>query len=95
MEEVKQEKSQEQMQHESNKTVRHSLAWLHFKMGTQQFYLEEVMEAMQARGVLEAICKDLQAKIELVEPPVVEEEAPKAPYIVDAPPVKVEADVQG
>jgi isochorismate synthase EntC len=78
------EKTKEQIQHESNKAVLHSLAWLHHKLGTTQFFLEEAQDALQARGVLEIFCKDLQAKIELVEPPVKEEEAPAAPYIVDA-----------
>ena len=84
------EKTQEQIQHESNKIVRNSLAWLHFKMASQPFFFEEFTEAMQARGVLESICKDLQTKIELVEPPVVEEAAPKAPYVVDVPAPKAE-----
>lgn len=83
---MSEEKTQEQIQHESNKVVRHSLAWLHFRLGTMQFFLEESQEAIQARGVLELICKDLQAKIEKVEPPVVDEAAsePKAPYVIDA-----------
>lgn len=85
------EKSQEQIQHESNKVVRNSLAWLHFKLGTQQFFLEEANEALQARGVLELICKDLQAKIELIEPPLPKEEnKASAPYIIDAGTVKAE-----
>jgi isochorismate synthase EntC len=89
--EVAKEKSQEQIQHESNKVVRNSLAWLHYKMTSQQFFLEEAQEALQARGVLELICKDLQAKIELIEPPPPkEEEAPKAPYVIDAGTVKAD-----
>lgn len=80
--------------HESNKVIRHSLAWLHYKMGMQQFYLEEADEAKQARGVLEALCLDLQAKIEAVEPPPKEEkeEEPKKPYVIDAGTVKGSED---
>ncbi|MGZ3796479.1 MAG: hypothetical protein ACXVB1_08945 [Pseudobdellovibrionaceae bacterium] len=82
------EKTQAELQHESNKVVRHSLAWLHWKLGTQTFFLEEAQEALQARGVLEAFCLDLQKKIEEVEPPVKQEEPqePKKPYIIDATP---------
>lgn len=83
-------KTPEQIQHETNKFIREKLAWLHFRMGSFQFYLEEAQHALEAKGVLEAICNDLQKKIEEVEPPpaVEKEEAPKGPYIIDAGEVK-------
>lgn len=84
---MSEELTPEQKQHESNKFIREKLAWLHYRMGTFQFYLEEAQLALEARGVLEAFCNDLQKKIEEVEPPVVkDEEAPKGPYIVEVPP---------
>lgn len=73
--------------------IRDSLAWLHFRMGSQQFYFEEIKQAAQARGVLEAICNDLYAQIIDIDPskaPKVEEkkEEPKKPYVIDAGTVK-------
>ena len=82
-------KTPEQAQHETNKFIRERLAWIHFRMQSIQFYLEEAQMALETKGVLEAICLDLQKKIEEVEPPVAKEsEAPKGPYVIDAGEVK-------
>lgn len=78
-------KTPEQIQHETNKFIRERLAWIHFRMQSMQFFLEEAQMALETKGVLEAICLDLQKKIEEVEPPVAKEpEAPKGHYVIDA-----------
>lgn len=84
---------QELEQHNSNKFIREKLAWLHYRMNTMQFYLEEITLAHESRGIIQALCEDLQKKIEAVEPPVVVEEPkdePKKPYIIDAGSVKAD-----
>lgn len=87
--------SEEQMKKkEELKIIRHSLAWVHYKLGVSQFYFEEIKEAAQARGVLEAVCNDLYAQIVEIDPSeaLAKEESkdePKKPYIIDAGTVKV------
>ena len=72
--------------------IKESLAWLHYRMGSQQFYFEEIKEAAQARGVLEAICNDLYAQIIDIDPSKAPKEEkkdePKKPYVIDAGTVK-------
>ena len=72
--------------------IRDSLAWLHFRMGSQQFYFEEIKQAAQARGVLEAICNDLYAQIIDIDPSKAPKEEKKEelkkPYVIDAGTVK-------
>lgn len=72
--------------------IKESLAWLHFRMGSQQFYFEEIKQAAQARGVLEAICNDLYAQIIDIDaskgPQQEKKEEPKKPYVIDAGTVK-------
>lgn len=72
--------------------IRDSLAWLHYRMGSQQFYFEEIKQAAQARGVLEAICNDLYAQIIDIDaskaPQQEKKEEPKKPYVIDAGTVK-------
>lgn len=83
--------SEEQLKKkEELKVIHHSLAWCHYRLGTQQFFFEEMKEVAQARGVLEAVCNDLHAQIVEIDPseaPKKEEpkDEPKAPYIVDVP----------
>lgn len=86
-------KTPEQKQHESNKFIREKLAWLHYRMNSIQFFLEEAQIAQEARGILAAFCQDLQVKIEEVEPPVKQDESttPKGPYIIDAGKPNLEA----
>lgn len=85
--------SEEQMKKkEELKVIRHSLAWVHYKLGVSQFYFEEIKEAAQARGVLEAVCNDLYAQIIDIDPSEApkeeKKEEPKKPYIIDAGTVK-------
>jgi hypothetical protein len=89
--ELANEKTPEEIQHETNKFCRERFAWLHFRMQSMQFYLEESQMALEARGVLAAYCENLQKQIELIEPPapVESETEPKAPYVIDAVTPKV------
>ena len=68
--------------HESNKVVRHALAHAHYVLTNRvQWMKEEFVEVMNTCAVLEALCLDLQKKIEEIEPPKVDEpkaEEPKA-----------------
>lgn len=85
--------SEEQMKKkEELKIIRHSLAWVHYKLGVSQFYFEEIKEAAQARGVLEAVCNDLYAQIIDIDPSEAPKEEPKdepkKPYVIDAGTVK-------
>lgn len=76
--------------HESNKVVRHALAHAHYILTNRvQWMKEEFVEVMNTCAVLEALCLDLQKKIEEVEPPKVEEvkpevEKPKLEDIISA-----------
>lgn len=77
---------EEDFTHEVNKSVRHGLAWLHFKLGVMPIKHKGLDDAMVARGILFTICTDLQKKIDEVEPPAPKaEEAPKKPYIMEIP----------
>jgi hypothetical protein len=85
--------SEEQMKKkEELKIIRHSLAWVHYKLGVSQFYFEEIKEAAQARGVLEAVCNDLHAQIIDIDPSEAlkeeKKDEPKKPYVIDAGTVK-------
>lgn len=88
MDEVKSEKSPQQLEHESNKIVREGLAWAHQRLHTVPTYFEEHQMHKLAIDVLSALCLDLQKKIEAVEPPPPEDDEPKKAYIVDAPPLR-------
>jgi len=72
--------------------IKESLAWVHYRLGVSQFYFEEIKEAAQARGVLEAICNDLYAQIIDIDPSKApkeeKKEEPKKPYVIDAGTVK-------
>ena len=78
-------KTPEQIQHESNKIVREALAFAHYKLGVTPILIEEANTVAQSRGVLEAMCVDLQKKIELVEPPILKTESQKGPYVMEVP----------
>jgi len=82
-------KDQERTQHESNKVIREHLSWAHHKLHYTPVVKEEFQLLDGAVKVLEAICLDLQAKIEKVEPPVIEESVKKEPMVVDAAPLHV------
>lgn len=56
-------------QHESNKVIREHLAWCHYKLQHVPHIHEEDAMFGGAIKILEAICLDLQKKIELIEPP--------------------------
>jgi hypothetical protein len=75
-------------QHESNKVIREYLAWAHYRLQQVPMIIEEHKMLAGTLDVLAAFCKDLQAKIEAVEPIVKEEAEKKAPYIMEAAPLK-------
>jgi hypothetical protein len=78
--------TEEAFTHETNKSVRHGLAWIHYKLGVTPIKHKSLDDAMIARGILFTICTDLQKKIDEVEPPAVKPvEAPKGPYVMDLP----------
>ena len=88
----KEQKTPEQIQHESNKVVRENLAFAHYTIQTRQYLPEQFTDVTNCLNVLHALCTDLQKKIELVEPPTpIEPTEPKAPYIMEAPPLAPEA----
>jgi hypothetical protein len=73
-------------QHESNKVVREHLAWVHYRLQSIPMIFEEHKLLHGALNILQAICLDLQTKIELVEPPPKKEEAQSKPaLVIDAP----------
>lgn len=54
-----------------------------------QFFHEEFQGIQELVGFYGALRDQLRTKIEEIEPPVKEE--PKAPYVVEAPPIEAEA----
>lgn len=89
------ERTQEQITHDSNKAARLGVAFAHYVLsnaGQIKFKIHEIEQAKFAVKVLEAIAKDFQAKIEAVEPPPPPKEAEeKKPYVMEVP---VKADLQ-
>lgn len=83
-----QEKTQAQVQHESNKVLRERLAHAHWIMSYQTKYIpEQFAEVQKTLDFIKEVCAQLQAKIEEVEPPVKKEEkaVARGPYFVDVP----------
>lgn len=75
---------------EVKKSVRHGLAYLHYKLGVTPIKHKSLDDAMIARGILYTLCTDLQKKIEEIEPPEVKPEEPKkGPYVMEVPGVQV------
>ncbi len=71
--------------HQSNKIVRQGLAFAHHTLTYKPHVKEECLDYHVSVDVLEKLCKDLQQKIELVEPPAAPSKEPKKPYLVDVP----------
>lgn len=94
MAETTSNESHELNQHESNKLMRERLAHAHWIMSYQTKYIPEQFEETQKTlKFIELVCKQLQEKIEAVEPPVKKEE-PKAkgPFVIDATHIQPEAN---
>lgn len=85
------EKTPEQIQHESNKVVREALAFAHWRLQTVPYIHEDRKNFEVSINVLEALCHDLQKKIEAVEPPAPVEPEVKKPYIIEVPPLAPES----
>jgi len=79
------EVSEKATQHESNKVCREGLAFAHHKLQYTPHIMEECTHFHNSVAILTAMCKDLQSKIELIEPPVKVEPKKSAPYIVEVP----------
>ena len=77
------EKTQAQIQYESNLFCRKALGFGHHKIETTAFYPEEFEQVLQTKGVIASYCEALQQKIEAVEPKT--EAAPAKPYIMEVP----------